>query len=102
MRVVVMFNLKADVEPAAYEEWARTRDLPGIRSLPSVDDVTIYRTTGLLGADGKPPYQYVEIIDVGDTDGYATDSGGDAAQTVAREFKQFADAPFFMTTEPLD
>lgn len=102
MRVVVLFNLKPDTDVAVYEEWARTRDIPGVRALPSIDDFQIYRTTGLLGGDAPAPFQYVEIIDIADMDGFTTDSAGTASQTVAREFKAFLGAePFFMLTEPL-
>ena len=52
MRIVVLFNLKPGVDPAAYEEWARTTDIPGVRALGSCTDFQVYRTTGLLG--GKP------------------------------------------------
>jgi hypothetical protein len=97
MRVVVLFNLKPDVAVAAYEEWARTRDIPGVRALPSIDDFQVYRTTGLA------PYQYVEIIDIADMDGFATDIAGAPSQTIAREFKAFLGSePHFMLTEPLD
>jgi hypothetical protein len=103
MRVVVLFNLKPDVVVAAYEEWARTRDIPGVRALPSIDDFQVYRTTGLLGGSGPAPYQYVEIIDIADMDGFATDIAGAPSQTIAREFKAFLGSePHFMLTEPLD
>lgn len=102
MRVVVLFNLKADTDVAAYEDWARTRDIPGVRALPSIDDFQIYRTTGLLGGDATPPYQYVEIIDIADMDGFMTDVAGAPRQAVAREFRTFLGTePFFMLTEPL-
>lgn len=102
MRVVVLFNLKPDIDVAAYENWARTRDIPGVRALPSIDDFQIYRTTGLLGGDAAPPYQYIEIIDIADMDGFMTDIAGAQSQAVTREFKAFLGAePFFMLTEPL-
>ncbi len=102
MRVVVLFNLKPDTNVADYEEWARTRDIPGVRSLPSIDDFQIYRTTGLLGAGGAAPYDYVEIIDVADMDGFATDASGAPSQEIAREFRAFLGTePVYMLTEPL-
>ena len=102
MRIIVLFNLKPDVTPADYENWARTRDIPGVRSLPSVDDFTVLRTTGLLGTEGKAPYDYVEIIDVADMQGFWTDIATEASQAIATEFKQWlGSAPVFMTTEEL-
>ena len=102
MRIIVLFNLKPDVTPADYEDWSRTRDIPGVRSLPSVDDFTVLRTTGLLGGSGKAPYDYVEIIDVADMDGFFKDASGEASQAVAQEFRQWLGSePVFMLTEEL-
>lgn len=102
MRVVVLFNLKPGVDAATYEAWARSRDIPGVRALPSVDDFRIYRTTGLFGEDGKPPYAYIEVLDIADPDGFGTDVAGEAAKAVAREFRDYSDAPVFITTEQID
>jgi hypothetical protein len=102
MRVVVLFNLKPDTEIAAYEDWARTRDIPGVRSLPSIDDFQVYRTTGLLGSSATAPYQYVEIIDIADMDGFFKDVSGAPSQAIAREFRDFLGSePIFILTEPL-
>lgn len=102
MRVVVLFNLKPGVSPERYEEWAKTRDIPGVRSLPSVDDFRVYRTSGLLGGEGKAPYDYVEVLDIADVDGFGKDVVGNASKAVAREFLAYADAPAFMLTEQID
>ncbi len=102
MRIIVLFSLKPDVTPADYENWARTRDIPGVRSLPSIDDFTVLRTTGLLGTDARAPYDYVEIIDVADMAGFWTDIATEASQAIAAEFRQWLGSePVFMTTEEL-
>lgn len=101
MRIVVLFNLKPGTDVAAYEEWARTRDMPGVRSLTSIDDFQILRATGLLGTDAAPPYRYIEIIDVNDMEGFGKDVGSEAMQKVAGEFQAFADNPQFILTEQL-
>ena len=102
MRVIVLFNLKPGKIAADYEAWARTRDIPGVRSLPSVDDFTVLRTTGLLGSDAKAPFAYVEIIEIADMEGFWTDIATEASQALAAEFRDWADAePVFMTTEEL-
>ena len=101
MRIIVLFNLKAGVGADAYEDWAKARDMPGVRALPSVDDFQVYRATGLLGSDGKPPYAYIEIIDVPDMEGFGKDVASEAIQAVAAEFQAFADAPAFILTEAL-
>ena len=101
MRVIVLFNLLPGVEAADYENWARTRDIPGVRSMPSVDDFIVLRTTGQLGSDAKPPYDYVEIIEIADMQGFGTDIATEASQTVAAEFREWAADAVFMTTEEL-
>lgn len=100
MRIVVLFNLKPGVDPAAYEEWARTTDIPGVRALGSCTDFQVYRTNGLLGG-GSAPYQYIETIDITGMDAFMADVVSDAVQKVAAEFQKFADEPQFILTEAL-
>ncbi|WP_202389090.1 REDY-like protein HapK [Pelagerythrobacter marinus] len=101
MRIIVLFNLKEGVDPAAYEEWARTTDIPGVRGLKSVEDFQVYRATGLFGSDATPPYAYFEVIDITGIDAFEGDASSEAVQKVAAEFQQFADNPLFVTTEAL-
>ncbi len=101
MRIIVLFNLKPGVDSAVYENWARTTDIPGVRSLRSVSDFQVYRATGLLGTDAKPPYAYIEVIDVADMQAFGSDVSTEAVRKVAAEFQQFADNPQFVMTEAL-
>lgn len=100
MRIIVLFNLKPGVDPAAYEQWARTTDIPGVRALASCTDFQVYRATGLLGG-GTAPYQYIETIDITGMDAFMSDVVSDAVQKVAAEFQKFADEPQFVLTEAL-
>lgn len=100
MRIIVLFNLKPGVAAADYEDWARTRDIPGVRSLPSVDDFTVLRTTGVLGGGGSAPYAYIEILEVADMEGFHTDIATEASRAIATEMQQWLNGPaVFMTTE---
>lgn len=101
MRIIVLFNLKADADRTAYEKWARTTDIPGVRALGSVDDFQVYRATGLLGTDAQPAFQYIETIDVPDMAAFGADVSSEAVQKVAGEFHNFADNPQFILTEAL-
>lgn len=102
MKIIVLFNLRPDADRAEYEAWARARDLPGVRALPSIDDFNIYRATGLLGSEDKPPFDYIEIIDIADMDGFWKDIATDASTQVAAEFRAWLGGPpFFMLTEAL-
>ncbi|HEX8757336.1 MAG TPA: hypothetical protein VF745_13440 [Steroidobacteraceae bacterium] len=101
MRIIVLFNLKPGADVATYERWARTTDIPGVRALSSVGAFEVYRATGLLGSGEKPPYAYIEVIDVGDMSAFGRDVQSERVQRVAAEFGRFADQPQFILTEPL-
>lgn len=101
MRIIVLFNLLPGVGADAYQEWAKKRDIPAVRALPSVDDFQVYRATGLLGSEARPPYAFIEIIDVADMEGFGKDVASAAIQAVAAEFQTFADTPTFILTEAL-
>jgi hypothetical protein len=101
MRIVVLFNLKPGVDPAAYEAWAKGTDIPGVNALSSVDGFTVHRTTGLFGSDAPAPYQYVEILDIQEMDPFVAEISTDAFQQVAAAFGDFADNPQFMLTQDL-
>lgn len=98
MRIVVLFNLKPGVDPAAYEAWARDRDIPTVRGLPSIAGFEVSAATGLLMGEGAPPYAYVEVIDVADMDRFGQDVATEAMQKISAEFQSFADNPVFVMT----
>lgn len=101
MRIVCLFKLKEGVSRAEYEDWARTRDIPGVRALGSVSGFTVHKATGLFGSDAAPPYDYVEVIDVSGMDGFVADVSTPEFQAAAAPFQQYADNPVFILTEDL-
>ena len=101
MRIICLFNLKDGASPAEYEAWARGTDIPGVNALGSVSGFTIHRATGLFGSEAKPPYDYVEIIDIHTMDGFVADVMDPAFQAIAAPFRDFADDPQFILTEDL-
>ena len=98
--VVVVFNLKAGVDPARYEAWARQTDVPNVKALASVRDFRVLRVAALMSG-AAAPYQYVEIIELDSLDALRADVKSELMQRVSREFRDFADAPQFMVTEQL-
>jgi hypothetical protein len=100
-KVVALFNLKQGVRSEDYEQWARTTDLPTVKGLQSVDEFSALRSVALLGSDGVPPYQYVEVIDINDMGVFGQELSEATMQRVAAEFQQFADNPCFILTEDL-
>lgn len=99
--ILVLFNLKPGANVADYERWARERDLPTVRGLGSVAGFDVLRAQSLLMGEGKPPYQYAEIIDVKDMAAFGKDVSSEAVQKGAAEFQGFADNPVFIVCEKL-
>ncbi len=101
MRIIVIFNLKPGVEPAAYEAWARGTDIPGVNALSSVKSFSVHKATGLFGSDAASPYQYVEVIDIHGMDPFVAEISTEEFQKVAAAFGDYADNPQFILTEDL-
>jgi hypothetical protein len=101
MRIICLFNLKPEASAQEYEDWARGTDIPGVNALGSVKNFTIHRATGLFGSDARPPYDYIEVIDIQEMDGFVADVSDPEFQKVAAGFGQFTDNPTFILTEDL-
>jgi REDY-like protein HapK len=98
--VVVLFNLKAGVNAADYEKFARDLDIPGVNKLPSVKSFEVLRCEGLMGG-GSSPYQYVELLRVHDLAGLGKDVQTPSMQKVVSAFREMADNPLFILTTDL-
>jgi hypothetical protein len=96
-RIVALFNLKPGVTTDQYEQWARTVDMPTVRALRSIAGFEVLRTTGTLGSDAAPPYQYIEIIDVADMGQFGADVATQAMQEIAAAFQGMVDVTFILT-----
>ena len=96
-RIIVLVTLKPGKSRADYENWARTTDLPTVNALESVDSFTLFEATGLLGSDGKPPYDYVEIIDVSDMERFGQEVSTEAMGRIAAEFQDWSTPVFILT-----
>jgi hypothetical protein len=92
-------NLKPGVDADAYAQWARTVDLPTVNALGSIAGFRVFQSTGLLGSDAKPPYAYIEVIDVADMDQFGKDVATQAMQAVALAFNEMVDVTFITTSE---
>jgi hypothetical protein len=98
--IVVLFSLKAGIDPGQYEAWARGTDIPNVRALASVREFRVLRTSGLMNG-AAAPCQYVELIELESLAGLRQDVRSETMQRVAREFREFADAPQFIVTESI-
>ena len=100
-KIVALFNLKPGISVADYETWARTKDIPTVNGLKSVDSFAVFRSAGLLGSDAPPPYKYIEIIDVNDMATFGGEVSTETMQKIAGEFQAMADDLAFILTEQL-
>lgn len=101
MKIICLFKLQPGVNRAQYEEWARTRDIPGVRALGTIQHFSIHRATGLFGSDEPAPYDYIELIDVDSIEGFVADVSTPEFQAAAAPFRDYADNPVFILTEEL-
>jgi hypothetical protein len=100
-RIVALFNLKPGVGAADYEAWARRVDLPTVNGLKSIDKFEVFKAVGLLGSTARPPYAYVEIIDVGDMGQFGADVATETMQKIAGDFQAMAADLVFILTDKL-
>ena len=100
--IIVLFNLKTGVSKIAYEAWAKETDMRIVRDLSSIDRFDVFESQGLLGTDTKPPYEYVELLEVNDMDVFGKETGTDTMASVAKQFQEFADNPLFILTKNIE
>ena len=100
--IIVLFNLKSGVSQSDYEEWAKETDLKTVRALNSIDRFDVFQSMGLLGSDTKPPYEYVELLEVNDMDVFAKETSTDTMAAVAGQFQALADNPLFILTKNIE
>jgi REDY-like protein HapK len=98
--IVVLFNLKPGVSVADYERFASELDLPTVNGLPSIAQFEVLRSKGLLRG-GAGPYQYIEILRVKNMEQFGSDVSTATMQSIAAQFRSFADNPQFILTEAL-
>jgi hypothetical protein len=63
-RVFFLNTLRDGVDPKEYEDWVRRVDYPVARSQPAVERYVVTRLDGMLFGEGKPPYHYLEVIEI--------------------------------------
>lgn len=100
-KIVALFNLKPGVSAADYEAWAKTKDIPTVNGLQSIDSFEVFKATGLMGSEDKPPYAYIETIDINDMDMFGGEVSTEAMQAIAGEFQAMAADLVFIMTDKL-
>lgn len=98
-KIIVLLNLKPGKSAADYERWAVSTDLPTVNALESVASFSVFQTTGVLGSEAKPPYDYIEIINVADLELFGKEVSTEAMGRIAAEFQDWADPIFILTRD---
>lgn len=96
--LIMLSKLRDDVDPEAYERWAREVDRPAVLGLPSIDDWTLYRVGGALGG-ATAPCDYVEVAEVNDLEQLEHDLSSETAAELSRALHEYCDPPTFLTSE---
>jgi hypothetical protein len=85
MKVVFFLNKLHDtVKAEDYERWVREVDYPTANGIPSILDYKVARIEGLLEGDDRPPYDYIERVEITDLESYRRD----LAEPALDEFKR--------------
>ncbi len=100
--VLVLFNLKAEASIADFEQWAKEKDIPTVKSLGSINDFRVLKLGMILGSDKQAPYQYAELIEIKNMEAFFVDLGAEAVQAGAKQFNEFADSPLFILADDIN
>jgi hypothetical protein len=100
--VLVLFNLKANASVNDFEHWAKSKDIPTVKSLGSINDFRVLKLGMILGSDKPAPYQYAELIEINDMEAFFVDLGSESVQAGAKQFNEFADSPLFILADDIN
>ena len=101
----VITTLKKGVDPSAYEEWVREYDYKVARTLPSIASYTTHRIEGPINGAENAGWQYIERIEIRDTEQYQKDLASPAGQELIRQlYERYLERPknIFFLTETID
>jgi hypothetical protein len=86
--MIVLFNLNEDQNEDDFVKWMKDNDIPVVSKLSSVTEYNLAKTVGMLGAEGEPPYKYMEIIRISDFDKLGEEASAEAVKNVGAQFQQ--------------
>jgi REDY-like protein HapK len=100
--LIVLFNLKDGVSESDYEAFAKTLDIPTVKSLKSVSDFQVYKSYGIFGSEATPPYRYFEVIHFTNVEELVGDMGAEPKMAeIPAKFAEMADNPMFILTNSI-
>jgi len=85
-------RLKPGAEPAAYERWVQQTDYRLAEGIGCVLHYRVHKLAGPVEAEGRPPYDYIEVLQVSDLEEYREAlKHHPALQQIVAEIGQFID-----------
>jgi hypothetical protein len=83
-RAFFLNRLRDGVDPRDYERFVREVDYPFASRIPTIRSYVVTRVDGLLEGEGKPPYDYLEVVEITEVDAYRASL--DPSQPDVKEF----------------
>ena len=69
-RAFFLNKLRDGVEPRDYERFVREVDYPFASRIPTIRSYVVTRLDGLLEGEDRPPYDYLEVVEITDVEAY--------------------------------
>jgi REDY-like protein HapK len=101
-KLILTYRLKSGVSHETYQEWVRTVDYPTMRGIARISAFATHHVTKRLmgGADAPLPFEYMELFDIPDLDGFASqDMAGSVVQTIMGDFMTKVDNVEFLVAD---
>lgn len=96
-QIIITYKLKPEVSDEQFENWVKEHDQPTMRGISRVSRFQTFKSNSLLMGEGQPSFDYVEIFDITDLDGFLSeDMGSDIVQKILGEFMNLVDNPQFV------
>jgi hypothetical protein len=94
--IAVLVRLREGVRREDYERWVLEGYAPAVKGLSSVSDWRNHRVTGLLGAEARPPYDYVVTLEAVDLARLGEDMAGSRMRALLSELHGYAEVTQLM------
>jgi hypothetical protein len=101
-RVFFLNRLRDGVDADEYEAWIRRVDYPVARAQGAITSYTVTRIEGTLGGEGESPYDYLEVIEITDLDGYRALGALPEFEQLLQEWSQFVAEAVMIHGEVID
>jgi REDY-like protein HapK len=83
-------KLKAGAEAQAYERWVQQTDYRLAQEITCILHYRVHRIAGLVDGQGRPPFDYIEVLEVTDIDEYRSAMNGHPAiRQIVAEIGEF-------------